>query len=471
MKNKTLILIKNFLLFALGNVASRFILFFLVPLYTNYLTTAEYGTAELIFTVTDLLTPFLTISIQNAILRFGLSKRENENNIIVNGIFVWIISTFLTLIITISYKYDFVLFEWRWYVFVLIISRSLSSIIFNCLKVKGMNKFYAFFSIFNTIVLAISNIFFMIILNFGMKGYLLANIVSVSCTNVLLFIISRIGTSLRNSNLDFVLLVKMIKYSLPTIFIHLSWFIINSSDKIMIEFMIGSSALGFYTVATKIPSLINVITNTFSHAWEISSVTEYEATRSTHFYNVVFERFTFLILFVAIFLNSIIKIFMKFYVSKDFFVSWKYIPLLLIAASFGAIVSYYSSLYSAMFKVVNSMFSTITGAIVNIIINLLLIKQIGVWGAIIGTVISYFLVAIIRMMYIEKYIKMCINKKNLFINFSLATIQAIIVSFDWHIYITSILTSTIFLVINKKTVFYLFYTLRRITIFKQGGNK
>lgn len=45
MNNKYNKLVKDTLIFALGSIGSKFILFFLVPLYTNCLTTEQYGIA------------------------------------------------------------------------------------------------------------------------------------------------------------------------------------------------------------------------------------------------------------------------------------------------------------------------------------------------------------------------------------------------------------------------------------------
>ena len=43
MGNKFKGLIKDVLIFAIGNIGSKLILFFLVPFYTNYLSKSEYG--------------------------------------------------------------------------------------------------------------------------------------------------------------------------------------------------------------------------------------------------------------------------------------------------------------------------------------------------------------------------------------------------------------------------------------------
>ena len=50
MKDKLKYLGKNTLLFALSSFSTKILLFLLVPLYTSVLTTAEYGTADLITT-------------------------------------------------------------------------------------------------------------------------------------------------------------------------------------------------------------------------------------------------------------------------------------------------------------------------------------------------------------------------------------------------------------------------------------
>lgn len=52
-------LIKNTALITVGNFASKLLTFFLLPLYTAILTTAEYGVADLMTTTVNLITPFL----------------------------------------------------------------------------------------------------------------------------------------------------------------------------------------------------------------------------------------------------------------------------------------------------------------------------------------------------------------------------------------------------------------------------
>ena len=65
-------LIKNTMIFTLGNLGSKLISFFLIPLYTNALTTTEYGVVDLIATVGTVAAPVLTLNICESVMRFAL---------------------------------------------------------------------------------------------------------------------------------------------------------------------------------------------------------------------------------------------------------------------------------------------------------------------------------------------------------------------------------------------------------------
>ena len=63
-------LFSNTLIFTLANFSSKILVFLMVPLYTAVLTTEEYGVSDMVNTVGNLLLPFLSLAISNAVLRF-----------------------------------------------------------------------------------------------------------------------------------------------------------------------------------------------------------------------------------------------------------------------------------------------------------------------------------------------------------------------------------------------------------------
>ena len=115
MSNKYLNLIKDTLIFAVGTVGSKLILFVLVPLYTNYLTPGEYGIADFVFTLSQLMLPFLCLGIYHAVIRFGLSKAENADEVLMGGLVIALIGTVATISITPLVGLYKSISEWKWY--------------------------------------------------------------------------------------------------------------------------------------------------------------------------------------------------------------------------------------------------------------------------------------------------------------------------------------------------------------------
>ena len=68
-------LAKNIILFAIGNFVPKLISFVLVPIYTAFLSTDEYGISDLINVTVSLFIPIITFTITDAILRYSLDKK------------------------------------------------------------------------------------------------------------------------------------------------------------------------------------------------------------------------------------------------------------------------------------------------------------------------------------------------------------------------------------------------------------
>ena len=460
MKDKFKTLIKDTLIFAIGNLGSKLILFFLVPLYTNALSTSEYGTADLVYTVSQFLVPFFSVVIFDAVIRFGLSKFEKSNEVLLCGLLVWLLGTIGIVIITPLFRYYATVSDWKWFLCIYSSATILWQILMNYVKCIGRNKTYAIISIIQTALLAGLNILLLLVFKIGVKGYLLSNILSLLITCILIILITNILPTLKYTKLNKRLLKEMVWYSSPLIFNNVSWWIIHSTDKIMLEMMIGASALGIYTVATKIPSLINVMISIFSQSWGISSIKEIESSKDMTFYSEVLKTYTFLVFFACVTIIAIIKPFMTIYVGREFVDSWHYVAILLVSAVYSAIASYYGSIYSALKKSLRNMSTTVSGAIINIIVNFFCIKTMGIIGAAIGTAVAYMVIAIARMIDIRKMISIQQNWIRFIINSLIVILDAIFVSLDFHVGVVSITTIVFFTLINKDDILHLIKSIR-----------
>ena len=445
-------LLKDSFVFAMGSLGSKLILFLLVPLYTNYMTEAEYGTADLVFTAAQLMVPFISVVIFDAVIRYGLSKHEKKENVLMVGLFVFLFSLVLGAAIAPLIGLYQTLAPWKWYLYSFVVGSIFNSIVLNYLKAKGKNKAFALISVIQTGILASLNIWFLVYCSMGIQGYLLAYIIAVIVADIIAFFVGNVAHDLRRATFDKRLFKEMIAYSTPLILNNISWWVIHSSDKFMVEIMISAVALGVYTAAAKIPSLINVFVSIFQQAWGISTVKEIETTNDNGFYSDVFR---YLFLFASgccVFIVAIIKLFMRYYVGKDFQSAWRYIPLLLVSAVFAAVASYYGALYGALRKSVNNMITTVIAALSNLILNALLIPVIGVWGAVVGTVVSYIIIAFARMYDVGRYMNIQIDMSKFLLNCMIIIFQAVAIPLDWHGEIISVFSILAFVLLNKHDI-------------------
>lgn len=444
MGNRFQNLVKDTFIFAIGNIGSKLILFFLVPLYTTYMTKEQYGTSDLIFTVAQLFLPFVSIVIYDALIRFGLSKDNHPEDVLLVSTIVLGIGAVLMLILTPLFDCYGPIGPWKWQLSLYIILCGFNSSNMNYLKVKDKNIWYTFISLIHTALMAVLNIILLAGYHMGIEGYLLAHNISIGFAVLLSSIIGKIPEDLRNATFRKPLFVEMVKYSSPLILNNISWWVVQSSNKVMVEMMIGAEALGLYSVSAKIPALINVMINIFSQAWVISAVKEFENSNDAKFYTSVFNVYTFICFGASIILVALTKPFLKLYVSVAFYESWRYVPILLASAAFAAIAYYYGSLYGAIKKPGRNMGTTLLAAVTNTIVSYVGIKMVGLYGAAIGTLFAYIVMAFVRMIDIGHYIPIKIDKIRFTLVCNLVLIQAVMVTIDFYGCIVSGITVIVF---------------------------
>ena len=447
-------------IFALGALGSKLVLFILLPIYTNVMSDSEYGIADLVFTGGDLLLPFISLAIYNGLLRFGLIKDKTKASLL-NATVIFLAGTVLAVALTPLAGLYAPLREWKWYMCVYVLAHFARSNSLIYLKVKDKNKAYSVLSIAQALLLVGFNVLFLILLKWGIRGYLLSTILSNALLSILAFIIGGERRDLQEAQFDKQLFKEMILYSLPFVFNDISWLVIRSCDKFMLEGMIGAAALGIYTAASKIPSLVNALTSIFSQAWGLASIKEHDSTNETCFYSGVFRYFSTFTFGAAILIIAITKPFMSVYVGQAFRESWHYVPLLLVSAVFDAISTFAGGLFGAFKQSKYIMTSTIVAGVTNVIVNYIFIQTLGIYGAVIGTVSAHFIVALLRIISLKIKIRsLDFNFQRLGILAALVLVQAIMVGLNTYGYIVSAVTFVLYLIIAKNDLFEIIYSLK-----------
>ncbi|MDB6457648.1 flippase [Blautia wexlerae] len=417
-------LLKNTVIFSIGNFGTKIISFFLVPLYTNILTTREYGTVDLIYTIGMVLVPLLTLNIGESIMRFALDKDADCDKIMSTGITILIFGAIIgLLILPIANLFESVS-NYSIYIYLYTLTLAFSQIFLCYLRGKEFLLKYSIGNIIQSLTIAIFNIIFLIGMKKGIEGYLMAYILANVCTGLYGFWAGKVNLVIKKYSIDIELSKNMIKYSVVLIPNSFMWWIMNSSDRMMVSAMISVTANGVYAVAYKIPTLLSTITTIFNQAWSYSAIREDESEDKEEYNNRVYENLVTIVIVVATGLLMIMKPFLSVYVGKEYYAAWHYVPYLIVGFVFMTLGSFIATSYTVHKDSMGFLISGTVGAIINLILNFILIPMMGVSGAAFATCISYFGVFVYRIKDTQKYIKLRVFKRKQICGYALLILSA-----------------------------------------------
>ena len=417
-------LLKNTVIFSIGNFGTKIISFFLVPLYTNILTTREYGTVDLIYTIGMVLVPLLTLNIGESIMRFALDKDADCDKIMSTGITILIFGAIIgLLILPIANLFESVS-NYSIYIYLYTLTLAFSQIFLCYLRGKEFLLKYSIGNIIQSLTIAIFNIIFLVGMKKGIEGYLMAYILANVCTGLYGFWAGKVNLVIKKYSIDIELSKNMIKYSVVLIPNSFMWWIMNSSDRMMVSAMISVTANGVYAVAYKIPTLLSTITTIFNQAWSYSAIREDESEDKEEYNNRVYDNLVTIVIVVATGLLMIMKPFLSVYVGKEYYAAWHYVPYLIVGFVFMTLGSFIATSYTVHKDSMGFLISGTVGAIINLILNFILIPMMGVSGAAFATCISYFGVFAYRIKDTQKYIKLRVFKRKQICGYALLILSA-----------------------------------------------
>lgn len=388
----------NMIWMLMGNFATKFLLFFLVPFYTSYMSTSEFGTADLISTAVGLVTPIFSVLISESILRFTLDSSLEKKQILTISIWVIVFGFFCLVLFSpllcLSDAMSPYILEFVLYYFFGTLCLTLQQ------YTKGLEhiKVFTISSIINTMSNVLFAILFLCFCDFGVKGYLYSIILGYFVTIIYIVFREHVWVNLIHFKIiDRVLARRIIRYSVPLVPNSLSWWVNNSLDKFIVTYFCGTSVNGVYAIAYKIPSFMNAISSVFTSAWQISAVENFGSKESRDFFSDIYIKYSSLYIIVTSVLLFFMQPLAKILFSDEFYHAWKYACILIIASMFQALCGFVGTVYTTAMKTTKIFLTTFIGALINTIFNFLLIPLMGALGAALATLIGYFSVWIIRM--------------------------------------------------------------------------
>lgn len=423
-------LAKNTAIFAIGSFATKIISFLLLPLYTNVLSTTEYGVVDLITTISAVLAPVLTLNIGEAVIRFLLEKNSETNEIMTIGLLGIVFAAVGGLVFLPFVRFYSDVSHYGIYLYLYTITLAASSVLLLYLRGKEKLVQYSVGNIIHSLAIAGLNILFLTRFSLGVEGYFCANILANCITILYAFFVGRVYKILFHLKYNHNLFCSMVRFSLLLIPNTFMWWIINSSDRVMLTSMLGVAANGIFAISYKIPTLVQTFSTIFNQAWGLSAIRENDSADRDTYYNSVFRGLLIITLLCGSGMMLVMKPFLYVYVAEEYYIAWRYTPYLIIGFVFLTLATFLSTPYYVNKNSKGILASSSVGAVTNLILNAVLIPCIGISGAAIATLISYIAIFFFRYFNTQKYISIRIVQKDYFIGFFILFVMGFSIFLD-----------------------------------------
>lgn len=433
------------------NIIYSFILQFFIkfkgvislPIMTYFLIPDEIGKWKIIINLAALITPLISLNIlDGGAIFFSKSKNKEEverlfstsiNFISIIFLFFIIISS---LFIDKSYRLQIILLILMIFNNLIDQISSFLYIVFlesyKLLKFKILKEYGSLLVI--TLFLLINNSYTIVIIG----TVLITTIISI------LQFIETFKKYNYLFTLDIILLKKLLCNSIVLLPMFTMTFIMNSLDSFFIKFYDGDTMVGIYSIAYSIASMVLFLSQALNLFW-FPLVSKYITYQKKYFCDLYIKYvpkiyyFIYLVLFIiTIFSKELVHIF----ASSQYESAYTVLGLITFSFMMQIMLQIFTAPLYSEGKNNYIIISYIFGSFVNIVLNIFLIKKYSILGAAFSTLISYMLVQILLIYYVQKELKIdLISVEFIGINVSGILVYIFLQSYDIHNIVIKIVIS------------------------------
>ena len=250
-------------------------------------------------------------------------------------------------------------------------------------------------------------ILFLLKMGYGLLGVIEATLLVQGSIFLisLLMIISQIGFVIPR----FTYIKEYLQFSLPLTPNSLVRWITESSDRYMVTYFLGLRSVGVYSAACSIGSLIQLFVSSLQLILlpELSKLFDENKMDEVKIYMSHSLRYFLLISIPAVFgLSALAKPLLGILTTDDFLSGWFVIPIIAFSGLLAGIFQIFVNTMLLIKETKTTTYINIVAAVSNVLINLLLIPSIGIVGASLSTLFSYFLMAVLCMHISLKHFKL-----------------------------------------------------------------
>lgn len=404
------------IIYGLGAAVSSIVGFFLLPLYTRYLTTSDYGNLEILLTTSAVLTIVAGMGLSTALFRsYFLHDDADKRKAVLSTAFLFLTASsaiLCLLLIAIAGSISSAIFGSTEYalhfrlVFLTLFCDTCVALGLSVLRAREKPVAFAGVAVTRVLVSIGLNLVFVVALHRGVLGIVEASAIA----SALIYLIMAV-TLFRQAGIHFSVdeLKRMLAFGLPLIPAGLGGWILTLSDRYFLKFLSTADQVGLYSLGYKFGGVLSaLVVAPILTAWAPFAFSVWREKDARQVYSRVFTYFLLVALFAALALAILSREVLAIMATPDFFAAYRVIPLIALAYVVYGCFDMLAIGIGLMAKTRYTAAIVAAAAVLNLGLNYVLVPHYGMMGSAWATLVSYvalttvgFLVS--RRFYAVKY--------------------------------------------------------------------
>jgi O-antigen/teichoic acid export membrane protein len=397
MRSQIFRLARHSMIYGIGGIASRVIAIFLLPIYTGYLTTGDYGVVAVLIAAEAVAVIFLRAGVQSAFFRFYFDSPDPLRKRTVVRTAFWYTMTASTVGLVLGQVFapqiasglaidpgQVNLVRAACVLLWADMNYQQQTALF---RVEERSKSYVIASLSNVLITISSTIVLVVVLQKGALGLIVGNFTGTLCVYFALLLYR---ARLLGFEFDRGLYKAMEHFGLPLIPSALALWATRFIDRFFLNHYLGKDAVGVYSFGVTIASALVLIVTAFQLAWPAFGYSISDDREARHTYSYVLTYYLLVMTWAAVALSLLAPWIAQVLARKPSYLPGsRFVPLLV----FGSVaLAGYSVVLIGIGRVRRTRSNWIitgTGALVDVVLNIILIPRIGSMGAAIGLAAAY----------------------------------------------------------------------------------
>lgn len=382
-------MIKHSSIYAVGNVSRRLVGFIMLPIYTRYLTPADYGIVELLVLMVSLVELFFGARLFQAVTRYYYEqddKRKSDQVMSTAFIITAIISS-LGVIVIIAFQdpISHIIFGTQSYSLLValfgvqVLTQALEYYALGYIRIQQRPWLFISVSTIKLVMQLALNIILIVVMELGVMGVVLSNVIASSVFTLAMTAYTFWHTGIRFNGQ---LARKLLMFSWPLWFSGIAALYIGSSNRYYLRLFSSLDDVGLFALGAKFAAIIGfLIWMPFQQYWDIERFNLFRQPNPVPIYQSVFRMVSTLLVLTALGISLFSGPVIKLIATPEFHSAGASVPYFAFAAVFQCLVLFTEFSFYVTEKTGWISWINYTTALIITVFYLLLIPSFGFIGA------------------------------------------------------------------------------------------